>query len=114
MIFIIADGLSPASMTFAREMRTFNSSNPTPLLPLDAYLRGIARTYSSNFVVTDSAAGATAYSCALKAYNGAIGVRPDGSACATFMEAAKSLDYTTGIVTNTRVTHATPGFFSSV
>jgi alkaline phosphatase len=113
LIFIIADGFSPASMTFAREMRTFNSSDPMPLLPLDHYLRGTARTYASDVIITDSAAGATAYSCALKTYNGAIGVRPDGSACATFLEAAHSLDYTTGIVTNTRVTHATPGAFSS-
>ena len=34
-----------------------------------------------------------------------------GSACATFIEAGKSLGYKVGVVTNARVTHATPASF---
>jgi len=45
-------------------------------LPLDTMLIGSSRTRSSDALVTDSAAGATAISCALKTYNGAIGGAP--------------------------------------
>ena len=40
------------------------------MLPLDRLLVGQSRTRSSNSLVTDSAAGATAFSCAIKSYNG--------------------------------------------
>ena len=43
------------------------------ILPLDTILVGQSRTQSSSNLVTDSAAGATAFSCGLKSYNGAIG-----------------------------------------
>ena len=36
--------------------------------------------------VTDSAAGATAMSCGLKTYNGAIGVDAQGKPCGTILE----------------------------
>lgn len=39
-------------------------------LPLDRLLVGSSRTRSSNSLVTDSAAGATAFSCGIKTYNG--------------------------------------------
>lgn len=64
-------------------------------------------------MITDSAAGATAYSCGIKTYNGAIAVDPQGKAQATAMEAAKALNYRTAIVTTSRITHATPASFSS-
>lgn len=42
------------------------------LSPLDSILVGSSRTRSASSLVTDSAAGATALSCAKKTYNGAI------------------------------------------
>jgi alkaline phosphatase len=63
--------------------------------------------------VTDSAAGATAFSCALKSYNGAIAVTPDRKPCATVLEAAKENGLMTGLVVTSRITHATPASFSS-
>ncbi|CAG8544509.1 5038_t:CDS:2, partial [Scutellospora calospora] len=45
--------------------------------PLDQILVGSSRTRSSDSLVTDSAAGATAFSCIKKTYNGAIAVDPD-------------------------------------
>ena len=58
-------------------------------LVLDQHLVGQSRTRSSSSLVTDSAAGATAFSCALKSYNGAISVTPDHQPCGTVLEAAK-------------------------
>ena len=96
LIFVISDGYGPASATYAREMGLFNYLDPKPLLPLDKYLVGHARTYSANYVITDSAAGATAYSCGLRTDNNEVAIRPapDNTACATFLEAAKQTKYT--------------------
>jgi len=81
-------------------------------LPLDPLLIGSSRTRSSNSLITDSAAGATAFSCALKTYNGAIAVEPlNQQPCGTVLEAAKHRGYLTGLVATSRITHATPASF---
>lgn len=59
----------------------------------------------------DSAAGATAFSCALKTYNGAIGTTPAQTPCGTILEAAKRQGFATGLVATSRITHATPASF---
>lgn len=83
------------------------------MLNLDKYLIGQSRTRSANSLVTDSAAGATAFSCGLKANNSAISTLPDGSPCGSVLEAAKKAGYMTGLVVTTRITDATPACFSA-
>lgn len=63
--------------------------------------------------MTDSAAGATAFSCGRKSYNGAISTLPDHTPCGTVMEAAKRAGYMTGLVVTTRLTDATPACFAA-
>jgi alkaline phosphatase len=63
--------------------------------------------------VTDSAAGATAFSCGKKSYNGGISMLPDHTPCGTVLEAAKRAGYTTGLVVTTSITDATPACFAS-
>lgn len=46
---------------------------PLPLNQLDEMLVGTSRTRSASSLVTDSAAGATAFACGQKTYNGGIG-----------------------------------------
>ncbi|KAH9452743.1 hypothetical protein MJO28_008335 [Puccinia striiformis f. sp. tritici] len=88
------------------------SKNKFGTLPLDPLLVGSSRTRSSNSLITDSAAGATAFSCALKTYNGAIAVEPvEQKPCGTVLEAAKHRGYLTGLVATSRITHATPASF---
>ncbi|CAO1619415.1 unnamed protein product [Parajaminaea phylloscopi] len=79
--------------------------------PLDRDLAGSHRSRSSNSLITDSAAGATAFSCGVKSYNGAIGVDQWGKPCGTIFEAAKAKDYLTGVVVTSRLTDATPASF---
>jgi alkaline phosphatase len=86
---MISDGFGPASQTMARNYAQWKSENPHEMLPLDEILIGSSRTRSSSSLVTDSAAGATAFSCALKTYNGAIAVDAQGKPCGTVLEAAK-------------------------
>ncbi|KAJ3289584.1 hypothetical protein HDU79_003938, partial [Rhizoclosmatium sp. JEL0117] len=114
VIMLVSDGFGPASQTLARNYNAFiKEAGPELLLPLDSILVGSSRTRSSSSLVTDSAAGATAFSCALKSYNGAIGVNSDGVPCGTILEAAKLKGYMTGLVATSRITHATPASFSA-
>ncbi|KAI9228541.1 MAG: alkaline phosphatase [Piptocephalis tieghemiana] len=116
VIFMVSDGFGPASETYARTFFQSIKSLDHPYayqLPLDQLLVGSSRSQSSSSLVTDSAAGATAFSCALKSYNGAIGVDPDKKPCGTVLEAAKARGMHTGLVVTSRITHATPAAFSA-
>ncbi|KAM0755920.1 alkaline phosphatase-like protein [Meredithblackwellia eburnea MCA 4105] len=87
---------------------------PLGTTPLDSIQIGMSRTRSSNSLVTDSAAGATAFSSSIKTYNGAIAVEPvSKTPVGTVLEAAKSQGYATGLVATSRITHATPAAFYS-
>ncbi|KAF9321950.1 hypothetical protein BG003_009268 [Podila horticola] len=114
VIMMISDGFGPASQTYGRSYWQYqNNFTESAKTSLDSILVGASRTRSSSSLVTDSAAGATAFSCALKSYNAAIGVDPSGVPCGTVLEAAKEKDMLTGLVVTSRVTHATPAAFSA-
>lgn len=114
VIFMVTDGMGPASLSLARSFRQYRDKlSIDDILTIDNYLTGSSRTRSSSSLVTDSAAGATAFSCALKSYNGAIGVDPKKAACGTILEALKLQGYLTGLVVTTRITDATPAAFSA-
>ena len=72
---------------------------------------GLSKTHASDYLITDSAAGATAFSCGCKTYNGAIGMCADKTACPTILEQAKAAGLATGMVTTSSITHATPASF---
>jgi alkaline phosphatase len=114
LIFMVSDGMGPTSLSLTRSFRQFESGLPeNDTLVLDKHLIGSSRTRSTSSLITDSAAGATAFSCGFKSYNGAISVLPDHSPCGTVMEAAKRAGYTTGLVVTTRITDATPACFAA-
>ncbi|QID83787.1 vacuolar alkaline phosphatase [Saccharomyces pastorianus] len=114
VIFFVTDGMGPASLSMARSFNQHIHDLPIDnILMLDQHFIGSSRTRSSDSLVTDSAAGATAFACALKSYNGAIGVDPHQTPCGTVLEAAKLAGYFTGLVVTTRITDATPASFSS-
>ena len=72
---------------------------------------GLSKTNSSSNLITDSAAGATAFSTGKKTYNGAIGVNPDTVAQPTILEIAEKNGIATGLVATSSITHATPASF---
>jgi alkaline phosphatase len=73
---------------------------------------GFHKSQSCNDLTTDSAAGATAFSCGEKTTNGAIGVLPpDNAPCTTILEDLDSRGYATGMVVTCTATHATPASF---
>jgi len=111
VVFFISDGCGPASFGLAREFQSENDG--IPQLDIDRYHRGSVITFSNSGRVTDSAASATAYACAIKTYNGAIGMNPNQEAVQTILEMAEEAGFNTGLVTTARLTHATPAAFSS-
>ena len=114
LIFMVSDGMGPTSLSLTRAFQQYEQGLPYyDALTLDKNIIGQSRTRSSSSLVTDSAAGATAFSCGEKSYNGAISVMPDGTPCGTVLEAAKAAGYMTGLVVTTRITDATPACFGS-
>ncbi|KAK7417891.1 vacuolar alkaline phosphatase [Neonectria magnoliae] len=114
LVFMVSDGMGPTSLSMTRSFRQHIHNLPIDdTLVLDQHFWGTSRTRSSSSLVTDSAAGATAFSCGLKSYNGAISILPNHEPCGTVLEAAKRIGYTTGLVATTRLSDATPACFSS-
>ncbi|KAJ6261284.1 hypothetical protein Dda_3953 [Drechslerella dactyloides] len=114
LIFMVSDGMGPTSLELTRSWRQFTENLPyDDVLTLDKHFIGSSRTRSSNSLITDSAAGATAFSCGLKSYNGAISILPGGDPCGTVLEAAKAAGYMTGLVVTTSITDATPACFNA-
>ncbi|ORE08006.1 alkaline phosphatase-like protein [Rhizopus microsporus var. microsporus] len=115
IIMMISDGLGPASVSFARTYYQYTNNKPYDYqMPLDTIHIGQSRTRSSSTLVTDSAAGATAFSCNIKTYNGAVGVDPHKNPCGTILESAKHTQgMLTALVATSRITHATPASFSA-
>lgn len=105
VILLIGDGtgLSQISSAFY-----FKDSKPN-------YARfkhiGLIRTSSSKQKITDSAAGATAFSAGIKTYNGAVGVADDSTHVKNIVEIVSLKNIKTGIISTSTVQHATPASF---
>ena len=72
---------------------------------------GLHKSYSGDNLITDSAAGATAFASGVKTYNGAIGVDLDTMAVPTILEMAEAAGMPTGLVATSSIVHATPASF---
>ncbi|MEH6659007.1 alkaline phosphatase [Leeuwenhoekiella marinoflava] len=72
---------------------------------------GLIKTSSSQEDVTDSAAGATAFACGIKTYNGAIGVDDDKTDAENLVELVSKKNIKTGMIATSSITHATPASF---
>ena len=105
VILLIGDGtgLSQISSAFY-----FKETNPN-------YARfksmGLIKTSSSREDITDSAAGATAFSAGVKTYNGAVGVADDSTKVKTLVEIVSPQNIKTGVISTSSIQHATPASF---
>lgn len=121
VIFMVADGYGPASATLARVVRArvYNPVVPkaegdgVQPLQLDAFMTGQVHTRSIDHLITDSAAGASAWSCGQKTNNLFVAVDHLERPCATLMEAAKAAGMATGVAVTSSVTDATPAAFAA-
>ena len=113
VIFFIGDGMGP------EQVRAANYFNGGPLSFESFAHQGLLTTYAANNSVTDSAAAATALATGCKVDNGVISqARPTnsdypvyGSELETLLEHFQARGKSTGLVTTTYLTHATPATF---
>ncbi len=128
VVFFLGDGMGITTMTAARIYKAGEDGELTiDTLPET----GFVKTFSNDAQVTDSAPSMSAYMTGVKMNNDVIAMSTgtaafdssgkdylsgadsacpsgNGKAVTTLLEAAKSAGLGTGVVTTTRITHATP------
>ncbi|WP_092541558.1 alkaline phosphatase [Zunongwangia mangrovi] len=105
IIFMVGDGMGIPQVSSA-----FYFGENTPNFKQFESI-GLSRTSSTSHLITDSAAGATAFATGEKTYKRAIGVSKDSVALPTILEQLKEQDYQTGLISLTSITHATPAAY---
>ena len=112
VFYLIGDGLGASQRQIAEYYLQHLENDDTATLAMnDMAVAGINTTYSLDTLVTDSAAAGTALACGVKTNNGIIAQTAEGANAKTLVEAAEELGYATGVITSTRITHATPAVF---
>ena len=122
VIFMVADGMSTGTLTLADMMIRRTASGPAwanwsagsawmSLWGREGVRRATMRTHALDSLVTDSAAGGSAWGCGQHINNGCINVTPDGRQLMPILIHAKQCGKATGVVTTARITHATPASF---
>lgn len=110
VILLIGDGMGIAQITAAR----IRAVGPGGMLNMDRMpVTGFVRTHSADQLITDSAAGATAYATGHKTNNGMISVAPDSTPLPTILEYLRDKGKATGLVATSTITHATPAGFAA-
>ncbi|MFN0035141.1 MAG: alkaline phosphatase [Saprospiraceae bacterium] len=105
IVLLIGDGMGLAQVTAG----LYANGNK---LNLERFpVTGLMKTHSSSHLITDSGAGATAFACGCKTYNGAIGVTKHKKPCLSILEQAEKNGLATGLVATSSITHATPASF---
>lgn len=105
IILLIGDGMGVAQLYAGMTVSS------TPFYLEKFPYSGFCKTYSSDNYITDSAAGGTAIASGVKTNNGMIGVTPDGAPVTSILEIAHKNGLSTGVVSTSAVTHATPASF---
>ncbi|VVC29116.1 Alkaline-phosphatase-like, core domain,Alkaline phosphatase-like, alpha/beta/alpha,Alkaline [Cinara cedri] len=123
LIIFLGDGMSLTTLTAARiyQGQLQNVSGESDHLSFEQFpFTGISKTYCVDSQVADSACTATAYLCGVKTNKATIGVTanvqlfdcpasvPQDRRSTSIMQWAQWAGKATGIVTTTRVTHASP------
>jgi alkaline phosphatase len=121
VILLIGDGMGFPQLTLARIDKA--GENLSDYVSTELFMDGMEQTgyvstFSANSLVTDSAPAATAMATGSKTNNGVIGQdataipkKMDGKNLTTIVEIAEKAGLSTGLITTTRITHATPAAF---
>lgn len=107
VIFLIGDGMGVAQIASGM----YSQRGLLHIEQIPDVVIGLHKNSSADDLITDSAAGATAFSCGQKTYNGAIAVDIDTVPMKTIMEEAMQRGYRSGLVATSTITHATPASF---
>jgi len=117
VILMIGDGMGPQqlSLLFAYAQHTGDPEKKSAIEQLLDRSGNIAlvRTEPHGALVVDSAAAATQLATGQYAGSEMIGVNYQGDSAPTVLEIAKQHGKSTGLISDTRITHATPAAFAS-
>jgi len=119
LILMIGDGMGPQeiglALTYARYATRPAIKDRTLALErmMNDGVTGIALTSPEGFLVTDSAASGTQIATGKKSRPGMIGMDRDGNRAASILEKARRSGRAAGLVSDTRITHATPASFAA-
>jgi alkaline phosphatase len=121
VIFMIGDGMGFPAVGLLDSYAKYAASSPykaagakTALEELaDTGVIGFASHEAANVLVTDSAASATQIASGKAAGSEMIGADAQGNPVETILEKAKKMGKATGLVSDTRLTHATPAAFAA-
>lgn len=121
VILLIGDGMGFPQLTLARIDKA--GENLSDYATVELFMDGMEQTgyvstFSANSFVTDSAPASTAMATGHKTNNGVIGQdatavpkKMDGKNLTTILEMAEKAGLSTGLITTTRITHATAAAF---
>lgn len=105
VILMIGDGMGVAQIYAAMSV----TNNP---LNFERFKHiGFHKTYSADSYITDSGAGGSALSSGIKTCNLCIAVDTLGNPYKTILEYAEESNLSTGLVSTSAITHATPASF---
>ena len=119
VIVLIGDGMGVQQMGLLRAYAK-NAANSIYLGKktgitklMEAGVIGLSMHNPAGHIVVDSAASATQLSTAKSSGSEMIGVDADGNSAETILEKAAKMGKSTGLVSDTRITHATPAAFAA-
>lgn len=120
LVLIIGDGMGPSQIglleAYARQAPgAVIESRQTAFSRIlaEGGALGMSMTHSARFLNTESASSATQLSLGKPAGLSMIGVDSEGNPGLTLLEAAKKQGKSTGLVSDVRLTHATPAAFAA-
>jgi alkaline phosphatase len=114
IIFMVSDGMSQGTFTMADLLskRQFGKQSAWLNLNLDPRAkRALMDTASANSLVTDSAAGGSAWGGGKRVFNGRLNQDENGHCHTPILQKFKSAGKAVGCVTTVPITHATPASF---
>ncbi|MCG3816145.1 alkaline phosphatase [Photobacterium damselae] len=119
VILMIGDGMGPQQVGLLESYaklapNSIYKGKPTALYQLaqDGVI-GSSLTHPDDAIVVDSACSATMLATGISTGSEVIGIDPDGNSIETVLEKAKRMGKATGLVSDTRMTHATPAAFAA-
>ena len=119
VIMMIGDGMGPQQVgllqDFATHSKTDIYKNRETALKLFANSGQVefSSTTPVGGLVVDSACSATQLATGKPALSEVVGLDIDGNSTETILEMAKAAGKSTGLISDTRITHATPAAFAS-
>lgn len=117
VILLIGDGMGPQQMGLLELWAARASTSPgteTAMARMaDAGVVGLSMTDPADGLVVDSACSATQLASGAPALGEVIGLDGEGNRVETVLEMAESRGLATGLVSDTRLTHATPAAFAA-